>query len=244
MSWPPRFGDREEEQRAERIDGRRHSTQLDRAEDVGHGGLGSSPRLYGFAAARVEAPALAITTSPIAIQSRSGEVLAEHDEAGQRGDRRLERHQHAEHALRQRAQRLDLERVGQHGRGDRDREQGAEQLGLEELGAGVGDPERRDEHRARHHRDREPAAAGEERAGALGEHDVGRPQRAGGERERDADAGRATRPSSRRGRGCRPRRAPPTAGRAAAARATTARPSGPMNSNVTATPSGIRSIAS
>jgi hypothetical protein len=34
------------------------------------------------------------------------EVLVEHHEAGQRGDRRVERHQHAEHRLREPAQRL------------------------------------------------------------------------------------------------------------------------------------------
>jgi hypothetical protein len=30
------------------------------------------------------------------------EVLVKHEEAGQRGDRRVERHQHAEHRLRER----------------------------------------------------------------------------------------------------------------------------------------------
>jgi hypothetical protein len=35
------------------------------------------------------------------------EVLVEHHETGQRGDRRVERHQHAEHRLRETAQRLD-----------------------------------------------------------------------------------------------------------------------------------------
>src|SRR5688572_22177611 len=37
------------------------------------------------------------------------ERLLEHDEAGQRGDRRLERHQHPEHARGDAPQRLELE---------------------------------------------------------------------------------------------------------------------------------------
>ena len=68
---------------------------------------------------------------------------------------------------------------------------------------------------ARHHRDGEPAAAGEQRAGALGEHDVGGPQRARGERE--GDAGRVERAAAVVGEqhDPEPPRAPPTAGRAA-----------------------------
>ena len=41
-----------------------------------------------------------------------GQVLAEHDEPGRRGHRRLEAHQHAEHARGHPPQRLQLERVG------------------------------------------------------------------------------------------------------------------------------------
>ena len=107
------------------------------------------------------APALATTTIAIAVSSRAPSVLAEHDEAGQRGDRRLERHQHAEDGRRQPPQRLELERVGQHRRRERDDERRAEQVGRRERAAALDEAGREHDQRADRHRERQPRAARE-----------------------------------------------------------------------------------
>src|SRR5215210_3874056 len=76
----------------------------------------------------------------------SDEVLPKHDEAGQGGDPGLEAHHHAEDAGRDAAQGLELERVGDRAREDRDREPLGEQRGVEEVAAAVDQTQRRDKH--------------------------------------------------------------------------------------------------
>ena len=116
------------------------------------------------------------------------EVLPEHDEAGERGDRRLERHQHAEDRLRDPPQRLELERVRQHRRRERDDERRAEQVGLAERAAALDEAGREHDQRADRHRERQPRAARERLAGALGQVDVGDPASGRREREQHAEA--------------------------------------------------------
>ena len=194
---------------------------------------------------RVEAPALAITTSPIATQSRSREVLPEHDEARQRGDRRLDRHQHAEHAPGQRAA-APRSRASRAAPRRRARPRAARRAARAAAG------------RRRRRRSRTARRAPRPRPSRWPARcRRGTPRRCAGRarctpptaRRRRARTrprpGRASRRSSRRARGC------PTAANATHTRSSGSprerrrrAPSGPMNSNVTATPSGIRSIAS
>ena len=77
------------------------------------------------------APALATHDHRDRRDLARAEALVQHDPAGQRGDRGLERHEHAEDRRREPPQRLELERVGQHRGGERDDQRRAEQAGLQ-----------------------------------------------------------------------------------------------------------------
>ena len=188
------------------------------------------------------APALATTTSRDRDQLQRREVLAERDEADRRRDRRLEAHQDPERAARQAPQRLELERVGDRRAQHRDREPDREEPEIEQVRAARRDPRHEDQRAGDHHRERQPLPAGERAPDPRREHDVGGPEPAGDQRQDDPEqvevaAGRGGEEHDPGAGEQRPHQVEPAAEEAIAT------PSGPMNSKVTAIPSGIRSSA-
>ena len=214
-----------------------------RPADAGAGTLRPPRRQAGARAQRARRSRA--TTRPIATTSSAAEVLAEDDESDQRGDRRLQAHQHAERRPWQAPQRLELERVGDRRAQHRDREADRQQPRRQQVEPPCGDARRQDQ-RSRSTRPSPgpgPRPPGNSRPTRWREHDVGGPEA----RRRAAQAARRAASSAPPGVGReqhdpgRGERHPDEVGRRREAAIATA--SGPTNSSVTAIPSGIRSSA-
>ena len=194
------------------------------------------------------APALASDDHRDRDHAGHREVLAEDEEAEQRRDRRLEAHDHAEQRRRQPAQRDQLERVGQQRDQQREPDAGEQHLGREQLGARARRrPTGSATSAATHERDREPLEPRPARADPLGQQDVAPPSTRPRRTRSATPAGveRLARPvAERQQRDARAREQRPSATSRAWREPASATPSGPRNSIVTATPSGIRAIAS
>ena len=120
---------------------------------------GQDQRSTGASRVRRAAPTEAITTSAIPSTARAASPCPSTMKPGQRGHRRLDAHQHAEHGRIDPPQRLVLERVGD-GRGQQP-DGGAEQerAGLEQVRAALGDAERDHHHAGHAHGQRQPGSA-------------------------------------------------------------------------------------
>jgi hypothetical protein len=133
------------------------------------------------------APALAATTEGDRGDLAQRQLLPEDEQPGDRRDAGLEAHEDAEDVARQAAQRLDLERVRDDARQQRDAEAEREELRLDEVGSRLRDPGPERDERGDDHRERQALHALEAGPGALRDEDVGRPEGAGDERQADAD---------------------------------------------------------
>ena len=197
-------------------------------------------------AASCVAPIEAATTSAIATRSAAPRCWPSTTRPGDRRDRRLEAHEDAEDVGGHAPQRLGLQRVGDHRRQHARPQSPSARIS----GASRSVPPSRDagderDERGHERSQREPLAAVEAPAGALGEQDVGRP--AGGGDEDEHQAGRVDAAGAegvgQQDDARRPRSATQT--RSSRRReSATATETGPTNSIVTATPSGMRSSAS
>ena len=171
-----------------------------------------------------------------------GEVLAQDEVAGQRGDGRAEAHQDRERGGGQPAQRQQLERVGHDRRQHRHRRAQRQDRRVSRAVAGADDAQRQRQQRGGRHRERQPVdlrerpptwALSRMYAAHMHAGPSAKPTPAGSSRSKPV------RPSSATPASARPAHSQLAARRAA----TTDKTSGPSTSRVTATPSGMRSIA-
>ena len=162
------------------------------------------------------APALAVTTSPIATISRptrSSPSTMKPAVAAAAGSRLIST---PKTLCGQPPERLELERVGNRGRQDRHGQPDRDHLRAQQTASRVGEPYRRDHHGADRHAERQALVAGDAAADLDGEQYVGRPEAAREQRQRHAEAVEVRAAEVRQQQDARRRPGRPTGGRAAA----------------------------